>query len=200
MKSEIILSILWIVYGVFHSLTATESFKNLLKSVLGRFSIYYRLIYNTLAVILILPIIKFQLDSPTELLLEKSIMNQILGGLMMGSGIFLGFSALKQYDLSEFLGTDVLKDPTKKKQVLLINDELSSIVRHPLYLGILIFLWGAFGFFGTSLHLVTAISLTFYIRIGIHFEEKRLVKEFGKQYEKYQKEVPMLIPKISDGK
>ncbi len=200
MKSEIILSILWIVYGIFHSLTATESFKNLLKSILGRFSIYYRLIYNTLAVILILPIIKFQLDSPTELLLEKSIMNQILGGLMMGSGIFLGFSALKQYDLSEFLGTDVLKDSNKKKQPLLIKDELSSIVRHPLYLGILIFLWGAFGFFGTSLHLVTAISLTFYIRIGIHFEEKRLVKEFGKQYEKYQKEVPMLIPKISDGK
>lgn len=200
MKSEIILSILWIVYGVFHSLTATESFKNLLKSALGRFSIYYRLIYNTLAVVLILPIIKFQLDSPTELLLEQSIMNQILGGLMMGSGIFLGFSALKQYDLSEFLGTDVLKDSTKKKQELLIKDELSSIVRHPLYLGILIFLWGAFGFFGTSLHLVTAISLTFYIRIGIHFEEKRLVKEFGKQYEKYQKEVPMLIPKISDGK
>ncbi|MEA5403698.1 isoprenylcysteine carboxylmethyltransferase family protein [Arcicella sp. DC2W] len=200
MKSEIILSILWIVYGVFHSLTATESFKNLLKSVLGRFSIYYRLIYNTLAVVLILPIIKFQLDSPTDLLLEQSIMNQILGGLMMGSGIFLGFSALKQYDLSEFLGTDALKDSTKKKQELLIKDELSSIVRHPLYLGILIFLWGAFGFFGTSLHLVTAISLTFYIRIGIHFEEKRLVKEFGKQYEKYQKEVPMLIPKISDGK
>eukprot|EP01136_Pigoraptor_vietnamica_P014657 Opistho-1_new@57053 len=127
-------------------------------------------------------------------------MNQILGGLMMGSGIFLSFSALKQYDLSEFLGTDVLKDSNKKKQPLLIKDELSSIVRHPLYLGILIFLWGAFGFFGTSLHLVTAISLTFYIRIGIHFEEKRLVKEFGKQYEKYQKEVPMLIPKISDGK
>lgn len=200
MKSEIILSILWIVYGVFHSLTATESFKNLLKSVLGRFSIYYRLIYNILAIVLILPIIKFQLDSPTELLLEKSIMNQILGGLMMGSGIFLGFSALKQYNLSEFLGTDVLKDSNKKKQPLLIKDELSSIVRHPLYLGILIFLWGAFGFFGTSLHLVTAISLTFYIRIGIHFEEKRLVKEFGKQYEKYQKEVPMLIPKISDGK
>ncbi|MBB6002998.1 isoprenylcysteine carboxylmethyltransferase family protein [Arcicella rosea] len=200
MKSEIILSILWIVYGIFHSLTASESFKNLLKSVLGRFSIYHRLIYNILAVVLILPVIKFQLDSPTELLLEQSIMNQILGGLMMGSGIFLGFSALKQYDLSEFLGTDVLKDSNKKKQVLLVKDELSSIVRHPLYLGILIFLWGAFGFFGTSLYLVTAISLTFYIRIGIHFEEKRLVKEFGKQYEKYQKEVPMLIPKISDGK
>lgn len=200
MKSEIILSILWIVYGVFHSLTATESFKNLLKSILGRFSIYYRLIYNTLAVVLILPIIKFQLDYSTDLLLEHSIMNQILGGLMMGSGIFLSFSALKQYDLSEFLGTDVLKDSTKQKQVLLIKDELSSIVRHPLYLGILIFLWGAFGFFGTSLYLVTAISLTFYIRIGIHFEEKRLVKQFGKQYEKYQKEVPMLIPKISDGK
>lgn len=198
MKSEIILMALWLSYGLLHTLTASESFKNLLKPILGRFSIYYRLVYNIVFVVLLIPIIKYQLEAPSEVLLEKSIMNQILGGLMMGSGIFLGFSALKQYDLSEFIGTDALKG-SPKKPVLRI-DELSSIVRHPLYLGILIFVWGAFGFFGTSLYLVTAISLTFYIRIGIYFEEKKLVKEFGKQYIKYQQEVPMLIPRLSDGK
>ncbi len=198
MKTEIILTVLWIAYGAFHSLSASESFKNLLKSLMGSFFIYYRLLYNIIAILLIIPIINYQLQSESDLLLEKSTMNQILGGLMMGSGIFLCFSALKQYDLSEFLGINATK--ISKSNQVLIKDELLSVVRHPLYLGTLLFLWGAFGFFGTSLHLVTAISLTFYIRIGIYFEEKRLIKIFGKEYEKYQKEVPMLIPRLNEEK
>ncbi len=35
-----------------------------------------------------------------------------------------------------------------------------------------------------------------YVRIGIYFEEKKLVKEFGDIYNKYKLQVPMLIPKI----
>jgi protein-S-isoprenylcysteine O-methyltransferase Ste14 len=198
MNSEIILVVLWLAYGFIHTLLASNTLKNLLKSILGRFSAYYRILYNVLSTILLIPIIQFQFSNSSKILLEQSLMNQILGGLMMGSGIFLGISALKHYDLSEFLGIDELKGKIKPK--VLMVDELSSIVRHPLYLGILVTVWGYFGFFGTSLGLTTAVALTVYIRIGIYFEEKKLVEVYGKTYQKYQKEVPMLIPKLGDGK
>lgn len=198
MNSEIILVILWLAYGIIHTLLASDALKNLLKSILGRFSTYYRILYNIIATLLLIPIVQFQLSTPSKMLLEQSLMNQILGGLMMGSGIFLGVSALRHYDLSEFLGIDELKGKTK--QPVLMVDELSSIVRHPLYLSILVTVWGYFGFFGTSTGLTTAVALSLYIRIGIYFEEKKLVEVFGKTYQKYQKEVPMLIPKLGDGK
>ena len=45
---------------------------------------------------------------------------------------------------------------------------------------------------------VSRLTLTvlfgFYVVIGIQFEEKGLIEEFGKQYIEYQKKVPQLIP------
>jgi methanethiol S-methyltransferase len=190
MKPEIILALLWLAYGFVHTVLAMNS----VKTIFASFSNYYRLIYNALAVLLILPILNFQFSIPSQLLLEKSLLNQILGGLMMTSGLFLVYKALTSYDLKEFIGTQYLQQSAKPST--LRKDELSSIVRHPLYLGIIVFLWGWFGFSGLLSSLVTALSLTIYIRIGICFEEKKLVKQFGKEYKKYQEEVPMLIPRF----
>jgi protein-S-isoprenylcysteine O-methyltransferase Ste14 len=46
----------------------------------------------------------------------------------------------------------------------------------------------------SSRFLLTALITVIYIFVGARFEEKKLVKKFGKAYEKYQNEVPMLIP------
>ncbi|MDZ7899033.1 MAG: isoprenylcysteine carboxylmethyltransferase family protein [Arcicella sp.] len=194
MKSEIILVFLWLVYGFVHTVLAMNPVKDIFTS----FSKYYRLIYNALAILLILPILNYQFSFPSQLLLEKSLLNQILGGLMMTSGLFLTYKALTSYDLSEFIGTQSLQQSSKPSTFK--NDELSSVVRHPLYLGMIVFLWGWFGFSGLLSSLVTALTLTIYIRIGIYFEEKKLVEQFGKIYQDYQKKVPMLIPRFEEEK
>jgi methanethiol S-methyltransferase len=190
MKPEIILALLWLAYGFVHTVLAMNSVKDIFKG----FSKYYRLIYNGLAVILILPILNYQFSFPSQLLLEKSLLNQILGGLMMTSGLFLAYKALTSYDLKEFIGTQYLQQSPNPSTFK--TDELSSVVRHPLYLGILVFLWGWFGFSGLLSSLVTALALSIYIRIGIYFEEKKLVEQFGRVYQDYQKKVPMLIPRF----
>ena len=190
MKPEIILALLWLAYGFVHTVLAMNFVKNIFKGI----SKYYRLIYNGLAILLILPILNYQFLIPSQLLLEKSLLNQILGGLMMTSGLFLVYKALTSYDLAEFIGTQSLQQSPKPSTFK--TDELSSVVRHPLYLGILVFLWGWFGFSGLLSSLVTALTLTAYIRIGIYFEEKKLVEQFGKVYQDYQKKVPMLIPRF----
>ena len=186
MKNEIILALLWICYGIIHSVTASDGVKKAFPSK------HYRLIYNLLAIILLLPIIYFHISMGSKKLMEDSIFNQLLGGIMMFSGIFVTYLSFKNYDIKEFIGTDF----QSKKQSELTTEGLSEFVRHPLYVGILLFIWGSFGFFATESYLTTALFSSIYIRIGIYFEEKKLVEVFGKQYKDYQKNVPMLIPRL----
>jgi protein-S-isoprenylcysteine O-methyltransferase Ste14 len=68
---------------------------------------------------------------------------------------------------------------------------LLGIVRHPMYLALIIFLWTQTL---TLADIVVNFILTFYVIIGTLLEEKKLLLEFGSAYENYQKEVPMLIP------
>ncbi|WP_332369713.1 hypothetical protein [Spirosoma telluris] len=43
-------------------------------------------------------------------------------------------------------------------------------------------------------HLIFSLSAFAYLRVGIYFEERKLVKTFGEDYVRYQLQVPMLFP------
>jgi protein-S-isoprenylcysteine O-methyltransferase Ste14 len=65
-------------------------------------------------------------------------------------------------------------------------------VRHPLYIGWLMFFWAAPVM--TSAHLLFSIMTTAYIVTAIHWEERDLIAIHGRLYEDYRKNVPKLIP------
>ncbi len=67
-----------------------------------------------------------------------------------------------------------------------------KIVRHPLYLGMLLLFW--FTPTMTHDHLFFAEVMTAYLLIGIQFEERDLLATYGETYRQYQRDVPMLIP------
>jgi protein-S-isoprenylcysteine O-methyltransferase Ste14 len=69
---------------------------------------------------------------------------------------------------------------------------LYRVVRHPMMLGILVGVWAAPHM--TMGHVVFASSLTAYILVGVHFEERSLLRELGESYARYRAEVPMLLP------
>ncbi len=66
--------------------------------------------------------------------------------------------------------------------------------RHPMQLGVLITLFATPSM--SVGHLVFATLMTVYILIGLHFEERALLREFGDTYRDYQRRTPMLIPRL----
>jgi protein-S-isoprenylcysteine O-methyltransferase Ste14 len=69
---------------------------------------------------------------------------------------------------------------------------LYRVVRHPMMLGFLIGAWAAPRM--TVGHVVFAASLTAYVLVGVHFEERSLLRDLGESYARYRSEVPMLLP------
>jgi methanethiol S-methyltransferase len=68
------------------------------------------------------------------------------------------------------------------------------LVRHPLYSGFIIAFWAIPHM--TAGHLLLAASMTVYILIAIHHEERDLVDLFGTRYEDYRDRVGMLTPRV----
>jgi protein-S-isoprenylcysteine O-methyltransferase Ste14 len=70
---------------------------------------------------------------------------------------------------------------------------LYRFVRHPLYAGLLLSFWSVP--LMTAGRLVFALESSAYILIGIAFEERDLLQQFGERYRRYRAEVGMLVPR-----
>jgi protein-S-isoprenylcysteine O-methyltransferase Ste14 len=65
-------------------------------------------------------------------------------------------------------------------------------VRHPIQTGILVGMWATPDM--TASHALFAGLMTAYVMVGLYFEERELVREFGEGYREYRRRVAKLIP------
>ena len=80
------------------------------------------------------------------------------------------------------------------RKVKFTNKYMYKYSRHPMMLGLLVGMWSV-PVMSVS-HFIMASLFTLYVFIGIFFEEKDLMNEFGESYKRYKKEVATLIPRI----
>ena len=105
------------------------------------------------------------------------------------SVLFL-FGAVMQTDLLSFAGLRQLVEEEKTGN--LVTSGLYRSVRHPLYTFSLLILWLSPAMSVNSF--IVYAGLTIYILIGIMFEERKLLREFGEAYANYRSSTPMLLP------
>ena len=83
-----------------------------------------------------------------------------------------------------------------REEPSVIRKGVFGIVRHPIYLGAILFYAGLLVLTLSIIAVaIWILIIAFYYFISKH-EEKLLLEKFGKNYEEYKKEVPMLIPRI----
>ncbi len=90
-------------------------------------------------------------------------------------------------------GMAVVHDDTAEESGV-IREGVFSLVRHPVYLGSVLF-YLALSVLTCSVFaaVVFVAIMFFYHYIGL-YEEKLLVEKYGEEYEEYMKRVPMWIP------
>lgn len=184
----------WFVFGLVHSLTAANGVKERLIEAYPALERYYRLGYNATSLLTFLPVLIALQGAPSYLLTSQWAGSPGVGIFILILGLLIILGALKQYDMAEFTGWPPAK---LSGQVGTLQQKgLLHYVRHPLYSGILVGLAGLIVYQPDWKHLIFSLTAFVYIRIGIHFEERKLIRTFGDAYLRYRQRVPMLIPRF----
>ena len=117
-----------------------------------------------------------------------------LTAVLQGLAAIIAIATLVQTDPFEFLGLKQLTETFESKPAILVTDGWYARVRHPLYVTAFVLVWLTFEM--TVNRLALYIVLTLYFWIGAYFEERKLLKDFGRPYAEYQAHVPMFIPRF----
>lgn len=190
-SSHWLLIVFWIIYYVVHSVLAATPVKIFFEKTLGKYFRYYRLSYSIFVSITLVLLLYYQYSFDSPLLIKSKSLKYISLILLVLPGLIIMFISIKKYFLL-LSGIRSVFEPTPPVELKV--EGIHRFVRHPLYSGTILFVWGLFFIFPMLDNLIAVVLLTLYVLIGIGFEEKKLVKEFGKKYEEYILNVPMLIP------
>jgi len=178
------------LFALQHSIMARERFKKFILKFIPKE--IERAVYVFLSGVIFIIIVLFYRPIDGVIWKFDSIVATILWGLYIFGWLFSLISTFiidhfELFGIKQSLQNS--KSENEFKEVLFYK-----YVRHPIQLGVLIALWA------TPImnlgHFILSLLLTIYIFIGLYFEEKSLVKEFGKVYTDYKKRVPMIFPKI----
>lgn len=184
---------LWILYCVLHSFLADVDVKHAIENRMGKIFKFYRLVYSIFAAVSLIGILWYQLSLNSFYLFSSSYFTYVLSLILTLPGLIVMVICIKKY-FYELSGVQVFGKEEQKST--LQQSGLHNYVRHPLYAGTLLFVWGLFLIFPLLSNSIACIIITVYVLIGIRLEEKQLRIEFGEAYHEYSKRIPMIIPNV----
>ncbi|MDX1594764.1 MAG: hypothetical protein R3298_10965 [Gammaproteobacteria bacterium] len=187
------LALLWIGYFALHSLLASLRCKRAVAAHWPTAMPAYRLAYNGLAVLLLLPPAWLMLSWDGPWLWRWT---GPWGWLADGLGLFalaLFAWSLGGYDTGEFSGLRQWRSRRRgsEDEGRLRISTLHRYVRHPWYFCALLLIWTRDM---DAARLLSAALATGYFVIGSRLEEHKLLVFHGEAYRRYRKRVPGLLP------
>ena len=193
---HLLLIIVCLSWCALHSLLISGAVSTGIKRLLGRFTSCYRLIYNGVALLTLLPLAAYIHARPGEVVFDWSGAD-LLRLSLLAAALLVFFWGGKQYDMGLFLGISQLRSGSDES-LLSGKQEFSRqgihrVVRHPWYAGSLLFLWSALPRYSLAACIAGTV-FSIYLVVGAFLEERRLETEFGEAYRNYQREVSMFFP------
>lgn len=158
----------------------------------GKFK-YYRPIYSLFAAITLILLLLYQFSIKSPLLFSSEMIRFGVSFILLLPGIIIMGICIYKY-FYELSGIQAFQKERPVIKPTLQQKGLHKYVRHPLYFGTILFVWGLFLMFPFLGNLIAAFALTIYVLIGIGMEEKKLLLEYGEEYYQYSRKVPKLIP------
>ena len=190
--SPLLILLAFSAYSVLHSILASRGAKEWARQRFGAgiTSRTYRLFYNVVGVVTLLPVLALVLWLPDQSFYTTPPVLQplLLAGQVLG--LLLLAAALAQTDALDFAGLRQLADQASEPQ--LVTGGAYRWMRHPLYTGSMLVLWLLPSLSMNWFAFILGISL--YFIIGATFEECRLEAFFGQAYHAYKAHTPMFIP------
>lgn len=183
-----LLACAWTGYFILHSLLASPALKRRFAGLRC-----YRLIYNLIALITLLPIVALDMLYQGERIIRWSEPWSWLALLLSLAAGACFLWTLRYYDLGEFSGWRLCRGgETAASPKGLVISPPHRYVRHPWYSCALVLIWCRDM---NQAQLLTTALVTLYFIIGSRLEEQRLIAEYGERYKAYLREVPGLIPR-----
>ncbi|MDX9839714.1 MAG: hypothetical protein RBT39_19310 [Azoarcus sp.] len=187
------LSLSWIVYGAIHSVLASLAFKGWVAHRAPALMPAYRLVFNVLSVVLLIPSLWMTYVWSGPLLwawtgaaawLANALALAALAGFAISS---------RYYDMTSFSGLSQWRSREHAVEDLggFRLSPLHRHVRHPWYALGLVILWTRDM---DEARLVSTLFISLYLWIGAAFEERKLRVFHGDVYARYQRMVPGLLP------
>lgn len=185
-------AVLIVAFGMQHSIMARLGFKSLIVKFVPK-SLERSVYVLATCVVLTwfylawqpIPTLVWQAQGATAYVLIGSF---LLGaGLVLWSTFMISHTQLFGIGQAWHAFTGKYQSPDQ-----FITPAMYKFSRHPMYLGILIVFWSTP--IMTVGHLVAASLFSIYVFIGIGYEERDLLRQFGDQYRDYMQRVPQLLP------
>jgi protein-S-isoprenylcysteine O-methyltransferase Ste14 len=180
------IALAWSAYGVLHSWLASASLKRRIANRWPGAARAYRLIFNVLAVLLVLPPLwlTWRYTGPLVIAWSPWLSWPTAAATVIGY-----LWSMRWYDGMDFMGLRQIRSGHAPEHFII--SPMHRWVRHPWYSLGLLYLWTRDLNAGW---LIAVIAITLYLIVGARLEEQKLIAAFGDAYKLYCKRVPSLIP------
>ena len=172
----------------------SETATGFLKRRLGDSFRFYRLFFNSIALLTLIPVLWYSNSLRQEAIFRWEGVWLVPQYLLLACGVLLVVAGGRHYSLGQFVGISQLRGASSGGLATgggIDSSGVLGLVRHPWYTAVVLLLWAG------DLDLAGLVSngvLTVYIVVGTLLEERKLVHEFGDAYRSYKGRVSMFVP------